>query len=199
MEDSIEDSIVVIAVRRVFEADGIWSDVDQSKSMFLLVPHMLAHIVLKDAAKYEATMDALRRIEVQFRAQNERFEWGLRSSWKIDHVEFIAPYYIEDGTICAASEIRVQMISGSRIVLLRVAFTHQAGEDLERATKSAPNDYEAHKREEVEKTRRFVELLLARGGEMAWDPLWPGNDKLKINSIALEWILQEEQQRLAVD
>jgi len=193
----MRDGKVVEAVRPVFEADGIWSDVDQSKSMFLLVPHMFAHIVLKDASKYEVAMDALRRIQIQLKAQNEKLEWRLRSSWKIHRAEHRGVYYNEDGAIRAASEIYVELSSGSRIVPLRVAFTHQAGEDLGAVTGSAPDDYEAHKREEVEKTRKYIELLLAAGGEMAWDPLWPGGDQLTIDSTALAWILQEEK-RLAV-
>src|SRR5690242_3698442 len=96
-----------------------------------------------------------------------------------------------------ASEIYVSLSSGSRILPLRVAFTYQAGEDLGTVTGSAPDDYEAHKREEVEKTRKYIELLLAAGGEMAWDPLWPAGDQLVIDSTALHWILQEER-RLAV-
>ena len=194
----MRDGKVVEAVRPGFEADGVWSDVDQSKSMFLLVPHMFAHVVLKDASNYyEVAMDALRRIQIQLKAQNEKFEWRLRSSWRIDRAEYRGVYSNEDGTIRAASEIYVELSSGSRTTPLRVAFTHQAGEDLGTVTGSAPDDYEAHKREEVEKTRKYIELLLAAGGEMAWDPLWPGGDQLTINSAALAWILQQER-RLAV-
>jgi hypothetical protein len=142
-------------------------------------------------------MEALRRIHSQFKGQNEKFDWRLRSRWKIDRAEYRGVYRNDDGAIRAASEIYVELRSGSRIAPLRVGFTHQAGEDLGAVTGSAPNDYEAHKREEVEKTRKYIELLLDRGGEMAWDPLWPGSDQLTINSNALAWILQEEK-RLAI-
>jgi hypothetical protein len=193
----MRDSKVVEAVQPVFESDGIWLDVDQSESMFLLVPHMFAHIVLKDAAKYERAMEALRRIHIQSKAQHERFEWRLRSIWKINRAEYIGPYYNDDGTMRTASAIYVELSSESRVVSLRVAFTFQAGDDLARAMGSAPNDYEAHKRGQVEKTRKYIELLLDAGGEMAWDPLWPAANQLVINSDALAWILQEEKRRVA--
>ena len=191
----MRDDRVVEAVRPTFEQDKTWSDVDQSNSMFLFVPHMFAHIVLRDASKYEVAMNALRRIETTL---DEKFEWRLRSSWKIGRVEYRGAYYNKDGLLCAASEIYVELSSGSRIARLRVAFTSQASEDLARVTGSAPDDYEAHKRQAVEKTRKYLELLVDAGGEMAWDPLWPGGDQLTINSSALAWILQEET-RLAVD
>lgn len=192
----MRDAKVVETVRPVFEADGIWSDVDQSESMFLLVPHMFAHVVLKDASKYEKAMDTLRRIQIQLKAQHEEFDWRLRSSWEIGRVEYRGPYYNEDGTLRTASEIYVELSSGSRIARLRVAFTHQAGDDLSEAMQYAPRDYETHKRGQVEKTRKYVELLLDAGGEMAWDPLWPDVNQLMINSDALAWVLQEER-RLA--
>jgi len=72
-------------------------------------------------------------------------------------------------------------------------FSHQAGEDLARATGTSPKDYEILNRLKTQKTRRYIELLLAAGGEMAWDPLWPGGDQLRIESPALAWILQEEK------
>lgn len=193
----MRDESVVEAIRPVFESDGIWSDVDQSKSTYLLVPYMFAHIVLKDASKYEIAIDALQRIDIRLKAQNETFTWRLRSGWKIDRAEHRGIYYGEDGTIRAASEVYVELSSGSRIVPMRVAFTHQAAEDLGAVSRHAPNDYEAHRRQEVEKTRSYIELLLAAGGESAWDPLWPGQDHLTINSTGLAWILQEER-RLAV-
>lgn len=190
----MRDEKVVEAIRSEFEADGIWSDVDQSGSMFLLVPYMFAHIVLKDASKYEVAMDALRRINICLNAKNNKeFKWRLRSSWKIERAEYRGAYYDENGSLRAASEIFVELRSGSRIVPLRVPFTHQASEDLQAVTGSARNDYEAQKREAIEKTRRYIELLLDAGGEMAWDPLWPGCDKLTINSDSLAWILQEER------
>src|SRR5215470_11634427 len=128
----MRDEKVVEAVRPVFEARGIWSDVDQSRSMFLLVPDMFAHIVLTDASRYELAMEALQGIQNQVKAEGERFEWRLRSSWKIDRAEYRGAYYDERGAICAASEIFVALNSGSRMVPMRVAFTHQAGEDLAR-------------------------------------------------------------------
>lgn len=192
----MRDEKVVEAVRLVFEADGIWSDVDQSESMFLLVPYMFAHIVLKDASKYELAMEALRRIHIRLKTENEEFKWRLRSRWKIERVEYRGAYYDETGSLRAASEIFVEMRSGSRIVSLRIPFTHQASEDLQAATGSARNDHEAQKREAIEKTRKYIELLLDGGGEMAWDPLWPGADRLTINTDSLAWVLQEER-RLA--
>ena len=186
------DEKVIEVVRAAFAADGIWSDVDQSESMFLLVPHMFAHVVLRDASKYEVAIDAMRRIHVQSKSEGETFEWRLRSRWKIERAEYRGPYYNENGAICAASEMYVELRSGARTVALRIPFTHQAGEDLRTVTGAARDDYEAHKRAEVEKTRKYLELLLDAGGEMAWDPLWKGGDQLTINSGALAWILQEE-------
>src|SRR5215469_17131954 len=118
----MRDEEVVETIRPVFDAHEIWSDVDQSRSMFLLVPHMFAHIVLKDASKYELAMDALQRIQSQTESTSEAFEWRLRSNWKIDRTEYRGVYYNEDGAICAASEIFVALSSGSRMVPLRVAF-----------------------------------------------------------------------------
>ena len=183
-------------VRAEFEREGIWSAVDQSRSMFLLGSQMYAHIVLTDASKYEAAREALRRIHIQLKAQQETVEFRLRSNWKIESAEYRGAYYDEDGSLRAASEVGVVLSSGTRIVPIRVAFSDQAGEYLGTIRGSKPNDYEAQKREEVEKTRRYVELLLAAGGEMAWDPLWPGQDHQVIDTAALEWILQEER-RLA--
>jgi hypothetical protein len=191
------DEKVVEVVRAAFAADGIWSDVDQSESMFLLVPHTFAHVVLKDASKYEVAMDAMRRIQVQLKSEGETFDWRLRSRWKIERVECLGPHCNENGAICAASEMRVEMRSGIRIVYLRIPFTHQAGEDLRTATGAARDDYGAHKRAQIEKTRKYIEFLVDAGGEMAWDPLWRGADQLTINSDTLAWILQEER-RLAV-
>lgn len=193
----MNDESVINAVQSAFEADGIWADVDQSKSMFLLLPHMFAHVVLKDASKYELAMEALRRIHIQLKARHERFEWRLRSSWRIQGVEYRGAYYNDDGALLTASEIYVELISGSRTSGLRVAFTLQAADDLKEVSGFTKSNYEAQKREVVEKTRKYVELLLAAGGEMAWDPLWVGGDRLTINSSALAWILQEEK-RLAV-
>ena len=59
----------------------------------------------------------------------------------------------------------MELRSGSRIVSLGIPFTHQASEDLQAATGSARNDYEAQKREAVEKTRKYIELLLDAGGD----------------------------------
>ena len=89
----------------MFEADGIWPDVDQSESMFLLVPYMFAHIVLKDASKYELAAEALRRIHIHLKAENEELKWRLRSSWKIERTEYRGAYYDETGSLRAASEI----------------------------------------------------------------------------------------------
>lgn len=191
------DEMVLEVVRAAFSDDGIWSDVDQSESMFLLAPHMFAHVVLRDASKYEVAMDAMRRIQVQLKGADETFEWKLRSVWKIECVEYRGPYYNENGAICAASDMYVELRSGARTVALRVPFTHQAGEDLRTVTGAARGDYEAHKRAKVEKTRKYLELLLDAGGEMAWDPLRKGGDQLTMNSDALAWTLQEER-RLAV-
>jgi hypothetical protein len=182
----MDEKSVISAVRPSFEADGIWSDVDQSQSMFLLVPNMFVHIVLKDASKYEAAVDALRRIQIDLKAQDEVFEWRARSIWKIARAEYRGAYYDKDGALRTASEI----------LPLRVAFTHQAGDDLRTATGSAANNFGAHKGEKIDKTRKFIEFLLAAGGDMAWDPLWSGGDQLTIDSSAVAWILQEER-RLA--
>jgi hypothetical protein len=189
----MNDHKVLEAVRSVFEAEGIWPDVDESKSMFLRVPHVFAHVVLKDASKYEAAIDAMRRIKLQSRAENERFEWKLRSNWTIQRVEYRGAYYNDEGSLCAASEVNVALASGLRIASLRVPFSHQAGEDLARIAAIAPDDHEALKELKVEKTRRYVEFLLAAGGEMAWDPLWQGGNQLTIDSAALAWVLQEEK------
>jgi hypothetical protein len=161
----MKDQTVVEAVRSVFEADGIWSVVDRSESMFLLVPHMFAHIVLEDASKYKVAVDALRGLHARFKAQKEDFEWRLRSSWKIERAEYRGVYYNEDGTMLTASEIYVELNSGPRIVPMRVAFTHQAAEDLGAVAGSARDDHESHRREEVEKSRKYIELLLETGGE----------------------------------
>lgn len=110
---------------------------------------------------------------------------GLRSRWKIERVEYRGPYYNENGAICAASEMYVELRSGARTEGLRIPFTHQAGEDLRTVTGAARDDYEAHKRAEVEKTREYPELLLDAGGEMAWALF--GKAGISSQSTATRW------------
>jgi hypothetical protein len=102
-------------VRQALEEDGLWAAVDQSRSLFLTVGYMFAHVVLNDASKYEKALDALRRLHIQLKAKHQEFEWMLRSTWQIASVEHRGPYYDEDGNIYAATDIQITLKSGPRV------------------------------------------------------------------------------------
>jgi hypothetical protein len=191
------DEKVEEIVRQSLEAQNLWIAVNRSRSLFLKTDHIFAHVVLNDASNYEKALNALRTLQIQLETEHQKLEWLLRSQWEIIGVEYRGPYY-EGGHLYAASDIIVTLQSGSRVQTVRVAFSHQAGDDLRQELHADPTDYERLKQEKVKATRKYIELLLsASGRDNSWDPLWPGCDHEQINSDGLAWILQQEAWRKA--
>src|SRR5438067_19854 len=128
-------------------------------------------------------LKALRELQLRLKSNGQQFESRLRSHWRIEQVEHKGAYYDESGNLHAAADLHVTLSSGTRVQGVRVAFTSQAGHDLKRMTGTSDRDYETQRRQKIDTTRSFIRLLLAAGGDFAWDPLW--NDHLTIDSATL--------------